>query len=44
MTTQLVGGDRLPPLEALDLDGDPVDITASVAGHWAAILLYRGDW
>ncbi len=25
-------------------DGNPVDITASVAGNWAAILLYRGDW
>lgn len=44
MTKQLVGGDKLPPLEATDLDGNPVDITASVAGHWAAILLYRGDW
>lgn len=44
MTQQLVGGDTLPPLEAMDLDGNPVDITASVAGHWAAILLYRGDW
>ena len=44
MTQQLVGGDKLPPIEATDLDGNPVDITASVAGHWAAILLYRGDW
>ena len=32
----------MPPIEAKDLDGNPVDITASVAGHWAAILLYRG--
>lgn len=44
MAQQLVGGDKLPPLNATDLDGNPVDITASVAGHWAAILLYRGDW
>ena len=44
MAQLLVGGDKLPPLEATDLDGNPVDITASVAGHWAAILLYRGDW
>lgn len=44
MAQQLVGGDTLPPLDATDLDGNPVDITASVAGHWAAILIYRGDW
>ena len=44
MTKQLVGGDKLPPIHATDLDGNPVDITASVAGNWAAILLYRGDW
>ncbi|MEM7323403.1 MAG: hypothetical protein AAF531_09990 [Actinomycetota bacterium] len=44
MTKQLVGGDKLPPIEAKDLDGNTVDITASVAGNWAAILLYRGDW
>ena len=44
MTKQLVIGDVMPPIEAKDLDGNPVDITASVAGNWAAILLYRGDW
>lgn len=44
MTTQLVTGDSLPPIQAKDLDGNIVDITASVAGHWAAILLYRGHW
>jgi len=44
MADQLVIGDTMPPIEASDLDGNRVDITASVAGHWAAILLYRGDW
>ena len=42
--SQLTTGDALPPLMAKDLDGNEVDITASVAGHWAAILLFRGHW
>lgn len=44
MTQQLVSGDKLPPIEAKNLDGETVDITASVAGNWAVIILYRGDW
>ena len=44
MTTQLVSGDTLPAIHAKDLEGNPVDITASVSGHWAAVLLYRGHW
>ncbi len=44
MAEQLVTGDRLPPLYALDLEGSEVDLTASVAGRWAALLFYRGDW
>ncbi len=29
---------------AKNLAGDEVDITASVAGNWAVIMFYRGDW
>ncbi len=29
---------------AKDLDGNEVDMTASVAGNWAVIMYYRGDW
>lgn len=43
MTEPLAGG-PLPPLMAKDLDGNTVDITASVAGHWALVQFYRGDW
>ncbi len=42
--SQLVTGDALPPLLAKDLDGNEVDLTASVAGSWAVIMFYRGDW
>ena len=44
MTDQLATGDRLPPLMATDLDGNEVDMTAKVAGSWAVIMFYRGDW
>jgi peroxiredoxin len=44
MTAQLKTGDRLPPLMAKSLDGEDVDMTARVAGNWAVILFYRGDW
>ena len=44
MTAQLKTGDRLPPLMAKDLDGNEVDMTARVAGNWAVIMFYRGDW
>ena len=44
MTTQLVTGDRMPPLLATDLDGVSADLTGVAAGNWAVILLYRGDW
>jgi peroxiredoxin len=42
--TQLVTGDTLPPLMGTDSDGNVVDMTASVAGNWAVIMFYRGDW
>lgn len=44
MTGQLANGDRLPPLMATDLEGNEVDMTAKVAGSWAVIMYYRGDW
>lgn len=44
MTGHLVTGDQLPPLHGTDLAGNEVDITASVAGNWAVLLFYRGDW
>jgi hypothetical protein len=44
MAEHLVTGDRLPPLYGTDLEGNEVDVTASVAGRWAVVLFYRGDW
>ena len=37
-------GDELPPLPAKDLDGNDVDIAVTVAGNWAVVMFYRGDW
>lgn len=42
--THLVGGDTMPPIMAKDLDGNDVDMVATVAGHWAVVQFYRGDW
>ena len=44
MSTQLVAGDTMPALMGKDADGNTVDMVASVAGHWAVIQFYRGDW
>jgi len=44
MAEHLVTGDRLPSLRGTNLEGSEVDITASVAGRWAVVLFYRGDW
>ncbi len=44
MAEHLITGDRLPSLYGADLEGNEVDITASVVGRWAVILFYRGDW
>ena len=44
MTAPLAAGATMPALNAVDLEGNDVDITASVAGSWAAVLLYRGHW
>lgn len=40
----LANGTTLPPIEGIKHDGTRGDMVASVAGSWAAILLYRGDW
>lgn len=44
MAAHLITGDALPRLYGTDLEGNEVDITASVAGMWAVVLFYRGDW
>jgi hypothetical protein len=44
MAEHLVNGDQLPALYGTDSEGNEIDITASVAGRWAVILFYRGDW
>ena len=37
-------GTKLPAITGVKHDGTPGDMVASVAGKWAAVLLYRGDW
>lgn len=44
MTAPLATGAPMPPVMAKDLDGNEVDIVASVAGNWAVVQFYRGDW
>ena len=44
MGTQLTTGAVMPPIQAKDVDGNDADITASLAGGWGVILLYRGHW
>jgi hypothetical protein len=44
MAAHLITGDRLPSLYGTDLEGNEVDITASVAGRWSVVFFYRGDW
>ncbi len=40
----LENGSPLPPIMGVRHDGEAGDLVASVAGSWAAVLLYRGDW
>lgn len=40
----LENGTKLPPINGVRYDGEAGDMVASVAGSWAAVLLYRGDW
>ncbi|MGI9608281.1 MAG: hypothetical protein ACR2P0_19275 [Acidimicrobiales bacterium] len=42
MDNRLENGDRLPSIMGTDLEGNQVDIVETVAGHWAAVILYRG--
>ena len=44
MVAPLAPGATMPPVFAKDLEGNEVDIVASVAGHWALVQFYRGDW
>jgi len=44
MTTKLLAGDVMPALMGKDADGNEVDMVASVAGNWAVLQFYRGDW
>ena len=44
MPQPLENGDRLPAILAKDLEGNEVDITATLEGAWSALLLYRGHW
>lgn len=44
MTAPLPSGAAMPSIMAKDLEGNEVDIVASVAGHWAVVQFYRGDW
>ena len=44
MGAPLATGAIMPPIAARDLDGNEVDVTASLAGNWSVILLYRGHW
>lgn len=44
MTTPLAPGSAFPSIVAKDHDGNDVDIGDSVAGSWAVVQFYRGDW
>ena len=44
MSSQLVNGDTMPSLPAVDLDANAVDITETLAGHWGVVQFYRGHW
>lgn len=40
----LENGTQLPPIMGVNHKEESGDMVASVAGAWAAVLLYRGDW
>jgi len=44
MVAPLASGETMPAVFAKDLEGNEVDIVASVAGHFAVVQLYRGHW
>ncbi|MGH2909294.1 MAG: peroxiredoxin family protein [Solirubrobacteraceae bacterium] len=37
-------GDRFPSITITPVDGDAIDLPEALAGHFAAILFYRGSW
>ncbi len=44
MTNPLASGEAMPSIFAKDAEGNEVDMVASVAGSWAVVQFYRGDW
>jgi hypothetical protein len=40
----LENGTTLPAIMGVNHEGEVGDMVAAVAGSWAAVLLYRGDW
>jgi len=44
MTAPLQPGATMPAVFGKDADGNEVDIVASLAGKWAFLQFYRGDW
>ncbi len=44
MWTIPADGTPLAPIMGVNHKGEHGDMVASVAGSWAAVLLYRGDW
>lgn len=40
----IANGSALPPIAALDIEGDSVDLADAVSGTWAVVILYRGHW
>ncbi|MGI9621844.1 MAG: hypothetical protein ACR2PK_03325 [Acidimicrobiales bacterium] len=40
----LTNGEQLPEIWGTDLEGNPRTANEMLAGSWAALLVYRGDW
>jgi peroxiredoxin len=40
----LDAGDIFPAMELTTVDGKRLRVTADLAGKWAVVLFYRGDW
>jgi len=41
---KLVDGDAFPPMVWDLADGGTMAVPDDLAGHWSALLLYRGHW
>src|SRR5436305_5686809 len=37
-------GDHFPPITITPVDGEPIDLSDALAGHYAVILFNRGSW